>query len=327
MSSEATAGQGPRFSVIMPAYNAEATIGASIESLLGQDFEDWEAIVLDDGSTDRTLEMARQAAKGDSRIRFFSQPNAGVGAARNAAASHAEGEFLGLLDSDDRYLPHYLSSQLAFIEANPGHDIYSCNGLFVFSNGLRVPVRKGRRFRRAQVIDVNEMLDVNLVFIVATIRRSAFERVGGFSDRRLVEDYELYMRILLSGGTHIYNPEVLALYGLTQGSLSTQFDLIQQAQLEILESLAEEFPDIDREAYEWAHARQMKRVEMARMERRLAGGQNDGARRTFFSAWSVHRTRARRYLGAATILVHPQLYRKVFLGSRLYASSGDKGTS
>lgn len=102
-------------SVVMPAYNAAATIGSSIASVQQQTRGDWELIVVDDGSTDRTAELAETAAAEDPRIRVIRQRNRGVAAARNAGIDSARGRYLAFLDADDTWLPAKLERQLSFM--------------------------------------------------------------------------------------------------------------------------------------------------------------------------------------------------------------------
>jgi teichuronic acid biosynthesis glycosyltransferase TuaG len=102
-------------SVVMPAYNAEATLESSIRSVQAQTREDWELIVVDDGSADRTVELAQAAAAADPRIRVIRQRNRGVAAARNVGIDAARGRYLAFLDADDTWLPGKLSRQLAFM--------------------------------------------------------------------------------------------------------------------------------------------------------------------------------------------------------------------
>lgn len=310
----------PTVSILMPAYNAEDTIAAAIASVQAQERTDWEHVIVDDGSTDRTLAVAREAAAGDPRIKIFSQENKGCGQARNTAAANASAELFCLLDADDAYLPHYLTRMLALTERYPDRDLYSCNGYYVFPNGVRVPVRKGRAWAHEREFTVDAMIDNSLVFLPAMFRRSAFDRVGGFR-RRVVEDFDFWTRILITGGRHIYTPEKLSLYNLTPDSISTSQDAMQRARLEVMETLAEEYPQIRGRNYDVSHAAQARRVEFAELERRIAEGDTRGARRGFFAAWGVHRTLARKFVGGATMLIHPALYRRVFLG-RMYPPVG-----
>ena len=85
----------------MPAYDAETTLSEALESLLAQTYSAWEAIVVDDGSTDRTAEIAAMFAARDERLRVVRQPNAGESAARNAGAAIAKSDWLVFLDADD----------------------------------------------------------------------------------------------------------------------------------------------------------------------------------------------------------------------------------
>ena len=102
--------QNPYFSIIVPAYNREKFIRYTLESLQSQSFEDWECIVVDDGSKDKTGEVVKALAEKDPRIRYVYQDNAERSAARNHGARKAKGQFLCFLDSDDRYLKDHLKN-------------------------------------------------------------------------------------------------------------------------------------------------------------------------------------------------------------------------
>ncbi|HCY26764.1 MAG TPA: hypothetical protein DHV00_00145, partial [Alteromonas macleodii] len=97
-----------KVSVIMPAYNSSSFIEESISSILDQTFENLELIIIDDGSTDETLSIAKKWAETDNRIVVLSQKNKGVSAARNTAISKATGEILAFCDSDDVWYPNKL---------------------------------------------------------------------------------------------------------------------------------------------------------------------------------------------------------------------------
>lgn len=133
----------PSVSVITPAFNAAATIGATIESVLSQTLNDWEMIVVNDGSTDDTGHIAESHAKSDSRIRVIHQENSGLSCARNAALSIAKGRYIAILDSDDLWLPRKLELQTAFMAS--ANLAFTCTGYRVFRTGyeagpyIRVP--------------------------------------------------------------------------------------------------------------------------------------------------------------------------------------------
>ncbi len=105
-----------KVSIITPVYNGEAYIAETISSVLAQTYEDWEMLVIDDGSGDASAELVLRFAERDSRIRLLRQENKGSAAARNAGIREASGRYIALLDADDLYLPTFLDSQLAFMQ-------------------------------------------------------------------------------------------------------------------------------------------------------------------------------------------------------------------
>ena len=109
----------PLVSVMIGAYNAAPYLGEAIESVLGQDYEPIELIVVDDGSTDGTADVARSFAQ----AKVIQQENGGNGSARNRAVENASGELYAFLDADDRFTPGKLSLQKAVLDADPGLDM------------------------------------------------------------------------------------------------------------------------------------------------------------------------------------------------------------
>ncbi|MFG6119271.1 glycosyltransferase family 2 protein [Thalassobacillus sp. B23F22_16] len=107
----------PLVSVITPAYNAERFIGETIQSVIDQTFTDWEMVIVDDRSQDRTIEIVEKYQKKDSRIRLIVlEENSGSAVARNTAIREARGRYLAFLDSDDLWLPEKLECQLKFMQ-------------------------------------------------------------------------------------------------------------------------------------------------------------------------------------------------------------------
>jgi glycosyltransferase involved in cell wall biosynthesis len=130
-------------SIMMPAYNAEAYIGPAIESVLAQSYTNWELVVVDDGSVDRTFEIASKY--GDSRIKLFKQANQGEAAARNTALRIADGEYLAFLDADDLYLPHHLESMVGYLLPRPQVDGVYSDGYYIDQNGKELQALSSRR--------------------------------------------------------------------------------------------------------------------------------------------------------------------------------------
>jgi len=109
----------PLVSVIIPAYNAEKFLAEALESVIRQTYSNWEVIVVDDGSHDRTAKIAQSYAAKDGRIKYVYQENRRMAAARNKGISLAQGQYIALLDSDNMFTPEKLATQVAFMETHP----------------------------------------------------------------------------------------------------------------------------------------------------------------------------------------------------------------
>ena len=131
----------PTFSVIIPLYDKEAEVAATLRSALEQSLRPLEVIVVDDGSTDRSAEIV--AAFRSPLVRLIRQPNAGVSAARNRAIAEARGEYVALLDADDRWRPGFLAEIASMIERWPDCGLYATAFDIVSDEGL-VPGRTPR---------------------------------------------------------------------------------------------------------------------------------------------------------------------------------------
>jgi glycosyltransferase involved in cell wall biosynthesis len=102
----------PKVSVIIPTYNRANLLPRAIKSVLNQTFQDFELIVVDDGSTDNTRKVVEEFQKGDSRVKYFYKENGGPGSARNFGLKNAKGNFVIFLDSDDMFLPYILEEEI-----------------------------------------------------------------------------------------------------------------------------------------------------------------------------------------------------------------------
>lgn len=118
------------FSVVIPTYNRANFIEATIQSVINQEYKDWECIVVDDGSVDNTAQIVKNICEQDQRVKYIYQDNSERGAARNKGIKNAEGNYICFLDSDDAYLPNHLSVLFRFINGN--HELQS----MIFSNSL-----------------------------------------------------------------------------------------------------------------------------------------------------------------------------------------------
>ncbi|MBW8306761.1 MAG: glycosyltransferase [Thiobacillus sp.] len=116
----------PKVSIVMPCYNAAAHLQTSIGSVLAQTLQDWELIIVDDGSTDDSWQTLQKLVQADSRIRVFQQANAGAAAARNRALHEARGAYTAFLDSDDAWHPEFLEAMLTALDSDPDAGIAYC---------------------------------------------------------------------------------------------------------------------------------------------------------------------------------------------------------
>jgi glycosyltransferase involved in cell wall biosynthesis len=193
------------FSVVIPAYNAAETLAEAVDSVLAQTLQDFEIIVVDDGSSDDTAAVA--ASFEDQRVRLYSQPNAGPSAARNRGIAHATGEYVSLLDSDDLLLPDYLAEMSQALEEHPqaGFAYTHAFTLDVSSNRFRTSFTGSYHMPRTPMLPRDELAAELLAgnFLQASstvIRRAVLERVGGYDDSLSHgEDWELWLRIANSG--------------------------------------------------------------------------------------------------------------------------------
>ena len=129
------------FSIVIPAYNAAETISDTLASVLSQTNKNWEAVVINDGSTDATADIVEDFAARDSRIRLIQQQHGGESAARNTGVNHARFDWLLFLDADDWISPVYLERMTTEIISDPGLDGVICRSARVASNGNLIPQR------------------------------------------------------------------------------------------------------------------------------------------------------------------------------------------
>lgn len=207
-----------KVSVILPTYNRAKLLGRSIRSVLEQTFQDFELIIVDDGSTDNTREVVDSF--GPEKIRYIRHPeNQGPGAARNTAIARAQGEYLAFQDSDDVWFPGILERQVEALEqASPRVGV-------VYSRlERRYPTRTVRipGDREAQSGDIHRAVcRGNFIALPAVLaRKECFERVGAFDERlSQYEDWEMWIRV--SRQYHFqFLDETLVISYVTPGSVN-----------------------------------------------------------------------------------------------------------
>ncbi len=188
------------FSVIIPLYNKAPYVAKAIESVLGQTYRDFEVIVIDDGSTDQSLEVAK--AFENKSITIISQPNSGVSTARNNGVKLAKYPYICFLDADDWWHPTFLEEMKRLITDFPDAGIYG-SGYYIVKNGQEriAPIGVPQGFERG-IIDYCEVyaktLCMPLTSISVVIPKHIFDEEKGFkSQLKFGEDFDLWIRIAL----------------------------------------------------------------------------------------------------------------------------------
>jgi teichuronic acid biosynthesis glycosyltransferase TuaG len=202
----------PAVSVIIPAYNAESFLARAIRSVEQQTFTDFEVVVVDDGSSDRTADIARSFGS----VRFLQQPHLGAAAARNRALEEVTGDLIAFLDADDEWLPEKLAHQLEFMESLGS----SCS----YTDSYIIRRERRRRYSalahpyRGEILRplIEDWLDQAFItmntFVAA---RTLLREIGGFEDGLPTasnEDYGLWLKLALLGTRFDYLDEPLAIY-------------------------------------------------------------------------------------------------------------------
>lgn len=202
----------PRVTALMPVYNNERYIAAAVESILNQTFRDFEFIIIDDGSSDGSLQMLERYAREDSRIRLASRPNTGYTIALNEGLRIARGEYIARMDADDVASPERFEMQVQYLDDHPDCTVVGGNVLLIDRDGD--PIREMCLGYSHEEIDAAHMQGKGgaIIHPAATIRKSALDRVGEFrEDYECAEDLDIFLRLAEVG--RVANlPEVVLRY-------------------------------------------------------------------------------------------------------------------
>lgn len=203
----------PLVSVMIPYFNCEQYIAETIASVERQSYPNIEIIIIDDGSLPASAAFLAELLQNKPAIRFASQSNQGVAAARNHAARLAGGEYFVFLDADDVLLPDYIRKSVAVLEKKAEHKlVYPLGEVFGVQTGTwNLPAYEGLAM----------LLKGNHIPAVAMHRSEDFKNVGGFDESlKTHEDWDLWIRILSRGGEAVRIPQILFRYRKRQNSSS-----------------------------------------------------------------------------------------------------------
>ena len=224
----------PFFSIVIPCYNVGISIMPTLDSLMNQDFNDFEIIFVNDGSFDNTLEIISSFKLVNVKIIIVDQENKGLGAARNAGIKSSSGDYIALLDADDTWLPCKLSKLHDIISQNSSFDLF-CHNEYISSSTGKILKENyyGPASTFEELIYGGNCLSPSAV----VIQKKVFQRVGYFSQDRSfhgVEDYDFWLRSALNGVKIFYVDNFLGNYIIHESNMSTSLKFINVEEMLLL---------------------------------------------------------------------------------------------
>lgn len=220
---------------IIAAYNAEDTIAAAIDSVFRQRGPEYELVVVDDGSSDSTLQVAESLARGRTDTVVLSRENSGTAGALNAGLARARGGYVVRLDADDELDCTYLQLMYEYVLANPDYDIYAPDLWLLRPDGLRHRVFGWRTTRSVSLSEL--ILECQIPGAGTMVKRWVFECLDGYRTGVHSEDYDLWLRALAAGARHVYVPKPLYLYKQGAGQKTGNAVAVHESNAEILRHL------------------------------------------------------------------------------------------
>ncbi len=211
-------------SVVIPLYNKEQSIPSTLQSVLKQTYQDFEIVIVNDGSTDHSVEEVAKVT--DPRIRLIHQKNAGVSAARNRGIEEARGEFVAFLDADDEWKSDYLKTQYELTQKYPECSVFACNYEFKDAKGKVTPtiIRKlpfkGKDGILSNYFEVASCSHPPICSITIMVKKRVIQSIGGFPiGVKSGEDLLTWARLAVNGEI-AYNKQAYAIFNVEGYSIS-----------------------------------------------------------------------------------------------------------
>jgi len=216
----------PLVSVVIPTYNAPAMLLETLETVFAQTFQDFEVVVINDGSTDGTATSLKPLDDA-GKIRLINQPNGGIGDARNRGIDEARGKYIALLDHDDLWHAEKLAAQVAFMESHP--DCAACSVPWSMSPSPETPVCDFSAITddKGIVKEPLQELAHGRVFLISSslmVRRDRIEGLRYMRERRCIEDTPFQVRLFARGDFGIAGDKILMVYRVHASNYSSQAD-------------------------------------------------------------------------------------------------------
>ncbi|SHN24208.1 glycosyltransferase family 2 protein [Mucilaginibacter sp. OK098] len=224
----------PLVSIIMPAYNAEKFIEESINSVINQTFNNWELLIINDGSTDSTESIACKYAATDARVKLINQENKRLGAARNTGILNAKGSWIAFLDADDLWMPDKLKKQLSVAKTEPKAGVIFTDGFTFYDNSIKTALPYGTvtGFFTASAIYKLEYQGNYIPVLSALIKKAHIDNIGLQDESPYVygcEDWDYWLRLAINGVSFFGMEEKLFYYRRHISNMSNDSNLMALA--------------------------------------------------------------------------------------------------
>lgn len=221
----------PIISIIIPCYNSEFTLQTTLESVISQDFQDWEAIIINDGSIDKTEEIALKWVEKDNRFNYFSKQNEGLGKTRNYGVSKAKGIYILPLDSDNQLMKDFTQEAVDVFEKNNAVGV-------VYGDAEYFGERSG--LWKVEEYNLKKILVGNYIDACAIYRKKLWVKVGGYDEKMPFqghEDWEFWIALGNLSAEFYHLNKITFKYFVSKNSMSQLFtkEIILQNQDYIVE--------------------------------------------------------------------------------------------
>ncbi|MDN3204697.1 glycosyltransferase [Algoriphagus sediminis] len=238
----------PRVSIIIPCYNSELFLEETLDCLVEQSFQDWECLIVNNGSTDNTISIAQDFISRDPRFITIEKEHGGISSARNLGIDKARGDFIQLLDSDDLLTSNKISNEIHFLESHSEVDIVYSGARYFYSDD---PHRTRHIYSdsgwtgtveidRSDKTVLNTILKRNPFVTSAPLYRASVFKEIGFYDESLqyIEDWDFQIRCALAGKVFHYRgykPDQSTLIRLHESNISKNREAVQIAKRKLME--------------------------------------------------------------------------------------------
>lgn len=304
----------PLVSVIIPAYKVAGFIRETLDSVLSQTFDDYEIVVINDGSPD-TLELEDQIKPYSHLIKYLKQSNLGAGAARNAGIRASRGEFVAFLDGDDVWLPTFLSEQLEFIKSGGGSDLVYADAVNFTSKGISRSTNMDAN-PSVGAVTVESLISAQCNVITSSVvaRRSSIVAVGFFDESfPNSQDFDLWLRLAKRGARMTYQKRVLVHRRIYEGSLASNPVKSLEGEIKVLEKAEQGGNLTAAEHAALLRTLELRRAtaEVVRGKQRLSSGDFNSALKDFnlankyFQSWKLR-------LVMVWLRVAPRLLQRIY---------------